>query len=325
MKKIIVTVGPSIFDGSVLKNIESENHIYRINGSHGSISDIQEYVHKIRAVIPDADILIDLPGNKVRTTKIDEPINVSSGETFDLPLDQIGCPEFDKYVEKGDVILADDSTLVFVIQEVSSEKLVLLSKSDGFLKNNKGMHVKGLSSKLPFLLKKDKEIINLINEEMISFVGLSFVRNVDDVREAKALLNEKTNVIAKVETCAAIENLNDILAEVEYILIDRGDLSTDVGLERVPFYQKFIIEKALFWNRKVFLATQFLKYMQEKPIPSIAEVIDMYNTLKMGIYGIQLSEETAIGKYPKECIGVIQKMLDEIKAEANADFANIAE
>ena len=71
----------------------------------------------------------------------------------------------------------------------------------------------------------------------------------------------------------------------------------------------------MFWNRKVFLATQFLKYMEEKPIPSIAEVIDLYNTLKMGVYGIQLSEETAVGAHPEKCLEVIDRILEEIKVE----------
>jgi pyruvate kinase len=118
-----------------------------------------------------------------------------------------------------------------------------------------------------------------------------------------------------VETLSAVENVDKILDEVEYILIDRGDLSTDVGLLEVPKYQKYIIEKALFSNRRVFLATQFLKSMEYNPIPTFPEVIDLYNTLKTGIYGVQLSEETAVGKYPKECVEVIRDTLRKMKEE----------
>ena len=96
-------------------------------------------------------------------------------------------------------------------------------------------------------------------------------------------------------------------------MVDRGDLSTEVGIEKIPAYQAHILNKALYFNKKVFLATQFLKNMEINPIPTIPEVIDLYNTLQMGIYGIQMSEETAVGKYPKECLEMIAKLMDEIE------------
>ena len=85
-----------------------------------------------------------------------------------------------------------------------------------------------------------------------------------------------------------------------------------IGLEKVPAYQKFIVDRALFYNKKVFLATQFLKTMETSPIPTIAEVVDLYNTFKMGVYGIQLSEETAIGAHVDQCLAIIQRVLQEI-------------
>ena len=96
-------------------------------------------------------------------------------------------------------------------------------------------------------------------------------------------------------------------------MIDRGDLSTDVKLEKVPRYQRLIIETCLLYNKHVFLATQCLKNMVKYPIPTIAEVIDLYNSFKMGILGIQLSEETAIGKYPNECLKIIKKVIKEVE------------
>ena len=104
--------------------------------------------------------------------------------------------------------------------------------------------------------------------------------------------------------------------EVQFIWVDRGDLSTEIGIEKIPAYQTFILNKATFYNKKVFLATQFLKNMELNPIPTIPEVIDMYNTLRSGVYGLQLSEETAIGKYPKECLHTIVKLMDEIDSES---------
>jgi pyruvate kinase len=165
------------------------------------------------------------------------------------------------------------------------------------------------------LFANDRELIELANRNKANYVGLSFVRSGEDIRQAQKLIDDGVEIISKVETKAAVDNLNEILDIVDYILIDRGDLSTDVGLEKIPSYQKFIVERTHFHNKKTFLATQFLKNMEEKPVPTIAEIIDMYNTFKMGIYGIQLSEETSIGKYPRECLEVIRRVMEEINSE----------
>jgi pyruvate kinase len=211
--------------------------------------------------------------------------------------------------------LAKDSTLKFIVENVNEKEISFLSKSDGCLLLNNGFHIKKIYEKLPFLFQKDNDLIELSNKYKISYIGLSFVRNDDDVDEAKKLIDSDIKLISKIETRLAVDNINNILKKVDYILIDRGDLSADIGLEKLPAYQRFIIEKANFHNKKIFLATQFLKNMEDKPIPTIAEVIDMYNSFKMGIYGIQLSEETAIGKYPRECLEMIKTIIKEIDLE----------
>ena len=177
------------------------------------------------------------------------------------------------------------------------------------------MHVRGIHADIPFLFDKDLALIELANKHQLAYVGLSFVRHAKDIAEAKALISSGIDIISKVETKSAVENLIEILQEVEFILIDRGDLSTEIGIEKIPAYQSFIVSKALFHNRKVFLATQFLKNMEVNPIPTIPEVIDMYNTMKTGIYGIQMSEETAVGKYPKACLDTIVSLMKEIESE----------
>ena len=315
MKKVIVTVGPSLFHNTRLKEIDSENYIYRINGAHGSIEDIEKYVNEIRDELPHADILLDLPGNKIRTANLDEPIELKRDQKFKLLAHQVNYGEFYKYVKAGDIVLASDSTLRFIIEDVNEEEITFISKSDGELLTNRGLHVRGIHKDIPFLFQKDKELIELANKYKVSHIGLSFVRTVDDINVAKELIDNDITIISKIETKAAVDNLNNILKNVDYILIDRGDLSADVGLEKIPSYQRFIVEKAHFHNKKVFLSTQFLKNMEEKPVPTIAEIIDMYNTFKMGVYGIQLSEETSIGKYPKECLDVIKKVMQEIDSE----------
>ena len=317
MKKIIATVGPSLLHKVPITSVHNERNIYRINGAHGSINDIEEYILTILEQVPTAEILMDLPGNKVRTANLGEPIKITKGEIFELGFEQSNYTEFYSHLTIGDIVWANDSIFEFSVHSIDSDRRVIsfLSKSSGDLYNNKGMHVRGIHEDIPFLFNKDKALIDLANKYQLSFVGLSFVRHGADIREAKALIDKNIKIISKVETKSAVDHLTEILQEVEFILIDRGDLSTEVGIEKIPAYQQFIVKKALYHNIKVFLATQFLKSMEVNPVPTIPEVIDLHNTLCSGIYGVQMSEETAIGQYPTECLDTIVKTMDEIEGQ----------
>lgn len=314
MKKLIITVGPSLFKNS-LATIHSKDYIYRVNGAHGDIKEISEYIDRIREQLPSAEILLDLPGNKIRTANLKLPIPLKKGQRFELLSHQINLKEAHRFFKPGDSVLADDSTLYFTVESATEHGIKFTSHSEGQLRINKGLHVRGAHQNIPFLLQKDRELIKISQKFQINYIGLSFVRNAQDVSLVKKLINDKTSIICKIETRAAVDNLNEILEVVDYILVDRGDLSADIGLEKIPSYQKFIIDKAHFRNKKVFLSTQFLKNMEEKPIPTIAEIIDLYNTFKTGVFGIQLSEETSVGKYPLECLNVVKRVIKEIDSE----------
>jgi len=311
-----VTVGPSLFKDNLLSKIHKSNFIYRINGAHGSIQAISKTIKDVHAAISNPVLLLDLPGNKVRTAQLEKGIAIESGKKFQLKPEQINYSKFHELLKKGDTVLANDSTFKFTVDEISGGVITFLSHSTGVLGPNKGMHLRGISDRLPFLFQKDSDLIQLANQEKVAFVGLSFVRTAADVREARALISPTIEIISKIETIRAVENINSILEQVDRILVDRGDLSTEVTIERVASFQRFIIERAHFFNKEVYLATQFLKNMEEKPIPTIAEVIDLYNTLKMGVMGIQLSEETAVGAYPAECLDVIDRVQRTIEQEA---------
>ena len=315
MQKIIATVGPALLNAVNISAIQApDDIIFRINGAHGSAAEIEETIKKIRIQLPLAQILMDLPGNKVRT-KLSTPIIIENGKSFKLAFDETNYLNFYRHLNELDIVWANDSTFRFEVTRIdlATREIYLLSHSDGVLGNGKGMHVRGIHADIPFLFDKDLELIELCNRHNLSFVGLSFVRNVDDIRLAQKLLNPKTKIISKIETLAAVSNLATILPEVEFILIDRGDLSTEVGLLNIGRYQGKIIFEALRSLKKVFLATQFLKNMEHNPVPSIPEIIDLFNTLKQPIYGVQLSEETAIGKYPLECIEVIQNVMRQVE------------
>lgn len=316
MRKFILTVGPALLHEVPISEIHSNKNIYRINGAHGSILDIEGYIEEIRSQIPDAAILMDLPGNKVRTKDIpNNGIELVKGEEFFIPNRCFNYPNFYHYLKPGMIAWANDSVFEFEVVKVDDEKITFLSKSDGVLINGKGVHVRGVHRDIPFLFEKDKQLIQVANKYHLEYVGLSFVRSAENVQEAKTLLAENIKVISKIETLDAVNNINNILPLVEYILIDRGDLSTDIGIINIPRYQKYIIEKAQYYDVRVFLATQILKNMELKPLPTIGEIEALYEIYKSGVYGVQMSEETAVGKYVKETVRVLDNMFNTVNEE----------
>lgn len=315
MQRYILTTGPALANEVPLAQIHSDKNIYRINGAHGSLAEIEAGIRNIRSQLPGAVILIDLPGNKVRTANIAVGIQLKKGECFELRRDQFNYPDFYCHLQPGMTAWANDSVFEFEVVSADSERIVFLSKSDGVLINGKGVHVRGIHRDIPFLFEKDRQLIALANQYKLDFIGLSFVRSEENVREVQALIGEGTQVISKIETIDAVEQINKILPLVRYILVDRGDLSTDIGIEKIPRFQKYIIEKALYFDVRVFLATQVLKNMETKPIPTIGEIEALYEIMKSGVYGVQMSEETAVGRYVPECIRLLEQMDREVLAE----------
>ena len=315
MKKYILTTGPALANEVPLSKIHSDKNIYRINGAHGAIADVERSICNIRAQIPDAKILLDLPGNKVRTANIQAGIPLEKGKTFEVLSSQFNYPEFYRHITPGMTAWANDSVFEFEVVSVDREKIVFRSKSNGVLINNKGVHVRGIHRDIPFLFEKDRRLIALANQYKLDFVGLSFVRTPENVKEARTLIGNNTEIISKIETIDAVEHLNEILPLVPYILVDRGDLSTDIGIEKIPRVQKYIVEKALYFDVKVFLATQVLKNMETKPLPTIGEIEALYEIMKSGVYGVQMSEETAVGRYVVECVELLNQMDQEVRSE----------
>lgn len=305
--RAIITLGPSILDENKLKKIDSYGDcIYRINGAHVDENQALKLIGQIRSILPNAKIMIDLPGNKIRTANLSEPIRLIKGECFILCDYQINYPYFYVHLNKGDIVFANDSIYSFEVVESSKSSIKLLSHSDGLLLSNKGLHVRGIHKNIPFLFERDHRLISMVCSSRVEYLALSFVRTAEDIREAKNKLKKlDTHIIAKIETLSAVKNLNNIFQEVESILIDRGDLSTEIGILKLAMVQERIIEAAKRAKINIYLATQFLKNMETKPVPLISEIVDLCKTVKSGINGIQLSEETAVGRYPVECVKLV--------------------
>ena len=314
--KVIVTIGPSLLGTDKLLEINQHGPcIYRINGAHTDPGMAQHIIQDIREKIPDARIMLDLSGNKIRTANLAVPLTLEKGEEFELHDYQINYPPFISLLQPGQLILADDSNLTLETLGMRGNTLRLLSHSSGLLRNNKGLHARGVHQTIPFLFKRDQELMAVACEERIAFISLSFVRNAADVREARQWLEpfdtNQPELFVKVETESAVTHLKEILETAHYFNIDRGDLASDIGLLNIPSAQQRVIRDVAASGKKIFLATQFLKNMETYPVPLISEICALAEAVQAGVHGIQLSEETAIGKYPVECV----KLVRDIQAQ----------
>lgn len=315
--KVIVTLGPAILNEEKLKEIWQHGPcIFRINGAHTEAKSIKDIAGFVRSVLPDAELMLDLPGNKVRIQGLSEPLKLVKGECFDVHKGQLNFPEFHRYLKPGDIVLAHDSIYRLEVEKVDEETIRFLSHSDGLLMNLKGLHIKGVCSNLPFLFSKDLDLIKEACDCQLNYLALSFVRDANDICAVKEILEKYRDscpeIIAKVETHAAVENLDDILSQTDSILVDRGDLSSEIGMHDLAHYQEKIIQDAKREGKNIYLATQFLKNMEKNPLPLIAETLDLHKTLKTGINGIQLSEETAVGVYPVQCVEYVFRAYNKI-------------
>lgn len=315
MQKFILTLGPSLGGNINVSQIHQDNFIYRINGAHGTKDSISQMIKKLRDCVFDAEILMDLPGNKIRTAIAGDGVELKKGCNFKLKRDNFNFEGFLDIANVGDEVFANDSVFRFEVVKNTGDEIEFLSHSDGILTNGKGMHIRGINKKLPFLFKRDLELIDLAHEFRLNYIGASFVRNENDFLELRDKLSENIEIFCKVETLSAVDNLAQILKYANYILIDRGDLSTEIGLVKIPRFQRYIIEQAHLRGVKVFLATQTLKNMEIKPVPTIAEIESLYNIFKSGVFGLQLSEETAVGLWIKECVCILNDMGKEVESE----------
>jgi pyruvate kinase len=316
IKDIICTIGPASLNKDVLKGLKEEGMtIARINGSHGTLEEIEDKVKKLINLLPDdtTKILLDLPGNKIRTTNIN-PMKFSAEDIVVLTKEMLTFPELYTVVEKGEKLLVDDNTIIFKIIDIQDTDIICKCTNDGILKPNKGIHYTKGYHNLPFVFEKDMHLLDLAIKNDLDYVGTSFIRTVENVRRIRAFLDgTKVKVITKIETVEAIENLSYILKETDYIMIDRGDLSTGVGLENVVWHQNEILKQCLKNNISSIIATQILKSMENKSLPYIAEVSDITSAVINGASALMLSEETAIGQFPVESVKILKKVVDSVE------------
>ncbi len=308
--------------------------VARLNFSHGSHEDHAKMLQTVRS---EADkrgraiaALLDLQGPKIRTGRFatgSAELKVGAEFTIDT---NTSVPGDDKRVsttysmlpndvKPGELILLDDGYLSLAVTAVSDSEVKCVVVQGGILKNNKGINLPGVDVSAPALSEKDRTDIGFALRYNVDYVALSFVRRPEDVIEAKRLLtidNVSIPVIAKIEKPQALDRLGDIIDASDGIMVARGDLGVEMGPEKVPLWQKRIIEETNRRGKIVITATQMLESMITQARPTRAEASDVANAVLDATDAVMLSGETASGVHPIEAVRTMARIVDEIEKSA---------
>jgi pyruvate kinase len=332
--KIVATLGPSTDTrDSIRELLEAGVDVFRLNASHGLQEDHARRMQMVRELAAEigvhAGVLLDLQGPKIRLGTFENGGCVlETGSQFRITTEQIvgTCDrasttykDFVKDVHPGDRVLLADGSLELRVVDKHGQDAICQVVSGGRISDRKGINLPGVQVSAASLSKKDLADLRFGMEAGIDFVALSFVRKRDDVLRLRMHLEDADShvqVVAKIEKPEGWANLDAILEESDGVMVARGDLGVEMALEKVPFIQKSIIERARKHGKFVITATQMLESMIENPYPTRAEVSDIANAIYDGTDAVMLSAETSAGSYPVESA----KMMAKIALEAEASL-----
>jgi len=326
--KIIATAGPaSCSRDSLARLAEAGVSVFRLNFSHGDPEFFRQVVGRIRSVEAQLGrpltVLQDLAGPKIRIGHLaGDSLQVLKGNelilgTNTLPGDSLPLIPFDHQdiiagLVAGDrLVLADGGLQFQVCGRPADGQVLLKALGSGLITSRKGLAIPGKSLPLPALTDKDRKDLAQGLELGVDAVALSFVQTADDIRAAKELmrnLGRVLPVVAKLERQNAVECLDDILAETDVVMVARGDLGVECPLSALPAMQKRIIRACNRAAKPVIVATQMLLSMVSSPVPTRAETTDVANAVLDGADCLMLSEETAMGNYPVECVAQMRQI-----------------
>jgi pyruvate kinase len=303
-------------------------NVARLNFSHGTREEEADVIRTIRDFSTVLDIpvaiLVDLPGPKPRTGRLKKKrVHIKEGDNLSLTSERVlgdehrisvDFPAFFNDIKAGDFIFLNDGAIQLKVISTTNIEAKCKVVVGGLLSDNKGINVPGVRLNVPSVTSEDLKNLAFAVEQGVDFVAISFVRSVADVLEVKQILQEKrANIplIAKIEKHEGVNDIDRIIAEVDGIMIARGDLGIEIPLKKVPIVQKEIIRKCNQAGKPVIVATQMLESMVGAPRPTRAEVSDVANAIFDGTDAVMLSAETAVGKYPVRAVNTMASIVAE--------------
>ncbi len=342
--KIVATLGPSSFSVSVIERMLEEGlSVARINMSHGDHNTHAAAIKNARAAAKRTKrplaILQDLAGPKIRIGDFStEEVTLENGKELILTTKPcegtvekvfVNYAKLPQEVAEGMAIYLNDGKQKLVVKKITETEIVTTVMAGGTIKGRRGVNVPDGDLTISSVTAKDKKDLVFGLEQGVDFMTLSFVRTAEDIHYLRKLIGKsKVAIVAKIETKAAIENLEAIVAAADVIMVARGDLAIEMPLEKVPLLQKRIIETANRAGKPVITATQMLDSMKVAVTPTRAEVTDIANAIIDGTDAVMLSDETAVGAHPDRTIHIMSQVAREVEndpyfaaKQATWDFA----
>lgn len=345
--KIVCTIGPAVASvDAIVRLIEAGMDVARLNFSHGTHAEHLKYIKNIRKASKltrqNITIMQDLQGPKIRIGKFYlEPIHVHESEEIIITTDL-------NYIQKkhsvnkipttyeslvddvkpNDRILIDDGKIELKVVGIKGKDVVCKAMNSGEIFSHKGINLPHVAVSSPALTNKDKDDLLFGIKNDIDYCALSFVRSAADIEQLKEFISKNTKliipVIAKIEKPEALEDIDQIIAVVDVILVARGDLGVETSLDEVPLIQKEIIKKCGEQGKPVIVATQMLESMINNPRPTRAEVSDVANAVLDGADAVMLSGETSVGKYPIDAVKMMDKIVKTVEKKHDIKISDSA-
>ncbi len=323
--KIVATIGPQSCTAEMIHALAVEGmSVARLNGSHGTFTWHADAIQLLRRTTPDIPILLDIPGRKIRTGMLTADVAFAKGDELIFTTDIEQTPPGRIPLNRVDVheavrpnmrVLADDGTITLTVTAVTGREIHCRAEMSGVLGSAKGINVPGMRLSDDLFTERDRQLLAFARDQGVDFVGISFVEAGEHVRAARELIGAPwPHILAKIETQRGVDHLEEIVAEADALMIDRGDLSTDVGLASLGIMQKHILQITRRAGKAAIVATEMLHTMIANHVPTKAEVTDITNAVLDGCSATMLSGETAVGAYPIESVRMMRNVVTSAEA-----------
>jgi pyruvate kinase len=340
--KIICTLGPASEKSETLREmICAGADVFRLNMSHAEHSWVREIVPRIRKLAQELKrpvaILIDTQGPAIRTGDVHADFTLHPGdiveftargaakkETYSVDVNYDG---FIGDVSIGDTILVDNGVVQLRVLEKQKDRVRCKVMTEGVLGSRRHINLPGVKVNLPPLTEKDLEDVALAAEMEADFVSLSFARQKRDVDELRAVMKKhgsSAQIVAKIEEQSAVRQIDEMIKASDAIMVARGDLGIEIPMEELPIIQRRIVKRCLRLGKPVIVATHLLESMIQNPVPTRAEITDVANAVFEQADAVMLSGETAMGRYPVECVKVLNRVAVRIERSGGAGYGRAA-
>ena len=329
--KIVATLGPASSTPDVIRNLfQAGVDVFRMNFSHGDFESHAARFKRVRDVEREFDrpigILADLQGPKLRVGKFAQGhVVLEPGQAFRFDLDpalgdaqrvNLPHPEIFAALVPGTDLLLDDGKLRVRVERCDAQSADTTVVVGGKLSERKGVNVPGVVLPISALTPKDLADLDTALKLGADWIALSFVQRPEDIAEARAIIQGRASVLAKLEKPSAIEQLEAVVEAADAIMIARGDLGVEMPAEQVPSIQKRIVKLCRKLGKPVIVATQMLESMIDSPVPTRAEASDVATAIYDGADAVMLSAESAAGKYPIEAVTIMNRIIEGTETDA---------